>query len=221
MTTEATASDEPGQELSSTGTLAARAVALQRRADARVLVGVTGQPGSGKSTLAVRVAASLGSTAMVVPMDGFHLGNQELDRLGRRDRKGAPDTFDVDGFLELLGRLRSRPDEPVPFPEFDRVEDEPIPAAGEVPRHVSIVIVEGNYLLTQEYDWGRARPMFDEVWYVDLDPSERVRRLVGRHRQFGMTLEQATGWARGPDETNALLISKMRGTADVIVVADP
>ena len=44
---------------------------------------------------------ALGDRAVVVGMDGFHLANAELLRLGRRERKGAPDTFDVDGYVAL------------------------------------------------------------------------------------------------------------------------
>src|SRR5579884_2593077 len=60
----------------------------------RVLLGITGPPGAGKSTLADAVVAAVGDAAALVPLDGFHLPQAELVRLGRRDRMGAPDTFD-------------------------------------------------------------------------------------------------------------------------------
>ncbi len=221
MRTEAAAAAESVGESTVVETLAVRAVALQRRAEARVVVGVTGPPGCGKSTLAVLVAARIGDDAAVVPMDGFHLRNDDLTQLGRRDQKGAANTFDVDGFIELLHRLRVHPTQPVTFPEFDRIRDEPVRAAGEVAPDVSIVIVEGNYLLTQEHLWNEARPLFDEVWYIDLDHAERLRRLVTRHRQFGMTLEEASTWANGPDEANAVLIERTRSTADLLVALEP
>ena len=85
--------------------LVARARAL---ADAgpRQLLGIAGAPGAGKSTLAERIVAAVGPAARLVPMDGFHLAQAELVRLGRADRKGASDTFDANGFVSLLRRLR-------------------------------------------------------------------------------------------------------------------
>ena len=71
--------------------------------DGRVIVGIVGPPGAGKTTLAATLVAAAAArhgagTAVVLPMDGFHLANEVLEALGRRHRKGAPDTFDGDGF---------------------------------------------------------------------------------------------------------------------------
>src|SRR5947207_15332686 len=102
----------------------ARARALA--AGGRRLLGLAGAPGSGKSTLAAALAAALAERAIVVPMDGFHLANAELARLGRAGRKGAPDTFDAAGYVALLRRLRSQPaHEPVYAPAFRREIEEP------------------------------------------------------------------------------------------------
>jgi hypothetical protein len=59
-------------------------------ASRRVILGITGTRGAGKSTLCAALLDTLGEDAVLVGMDGFHLANQELVRLGRRDRKGAP-----------------------------------------------------------------------------------------------------------------------------------
>src|SRR6478735_12010411 len=72
----------------------------------RALLGIAGAPGAGKSTMAERLVSRIGPEAVVVPMDGFHLHDDELARLGLGDRKGAPETFDVAGFTALLRRLR-------------------------------------------------------------------------------------------------------------------
>src|SRR6478735_5447282 len=92
----------------------------------RRVLGITGAPGSGKSTLAASLAALLSPAAAVLPMDGFHLANAELERLRRRDRKGAPDTFDADAYVSVLRRLRSGDDSVVHAPAFDRVIEEPV-----------------------------------------------------------------------------------------------
>lgn len=72
----------------------------------RRIIGIAGAPGVGKSTVAELLGARLGPTAVLVPMDGYHLPQAELVRLGRRDRMGAPDTFDVTAFVATLTALR-------------------------------------------------------------------------------------------------------------------
>src|SRR5687767_13420188 len=134
-----------------------RARALAERGT-RTILGIAGPPGGGKSTVARAVVAELGDQARLVPMDGFHLAQAELVRLGRRDRMGAPDTFDAAGYAALLRRLRS--DEPVVYtPEFRREIEEPIAGAIAVPNSVPLVVTEGNYLLL----WPEIKPLLDEA----------------------------------------------------------
>src|SRR6188508_3001950 len=145
--------------------LLARARELAARGGRRIL-GIAGPPGGGKSTVARAVVAELGSDARLVPMDGFHLAQAELVRLGRRDRMGAPDTFDCAGYAALLTRLRSR--EPVVYaPEFRREIEEPIAGSIAVPRQTPLVVTEGNYLLVGDHGWAAIRPLLDEAWYVE------------------------------------------------------
>src|SRR5262245_1678528 len=108
--------------------LVARAAGLVS-GGARRLLGVCGAPGAGKSTLAGALATALGRRAVVAPMDGFHLAQAELDRLGRADRKGAPDTFDAAGYVALLRRLRTATEPVVYAPRFHREIEEPIAGA--------------------------------------------------------------------------------------------
>jgi pantothenate kinase len=99
--------------------LVARAAALAA-GPGRAVLGLTGPPGAGKSTLAAALVEALGDRAVLVPMDGFHLADTELARLGRSDRKGAPDTFDAAGYVQLLRRLLERTDDVVYAPVFRR-----------------------------------------------------------------------------------------------------
>ena len=183
----------------------------------RRILGITGPPGAGKSTIAAAVAVALGEDAVLVPMDGFHLADAELRRLGRRDRKGAEDTFDAAGFVALLRRLRELADEAVYAPEFRREIEEPIAGAICVPRSVPLVVTEGNYLLVEAYGWAPVRGLLDEVWYVDCEDGLRLDRLIRRHEQFGKPPAAARAWALGTDQRNANLIATTRGKADVTV----
>lgn len=180
----------------------------------RVLLGIAGTPGSGKSTVARMLAAALGPRAVVVPMDGYHLANQELARLGRQARKGAPDTFDVDGYRAALLRLKAPLDDTVYVPHFAREIEEPIANAIPVSREVQLVISEGNYLLVPEGPWARIAELFDDRWYVEVSSTTRMTRLVERHQRYGRTPTEARAWAETVDEPNARLIERHAGRAD-------
>ena len=170
----------------------------------RRLLGVVGPPGSGKSTLAALMAQHLGGKAQVVPMDGFHLAQVELDRLGRAARKGAPDTFDAAGYVALLRRLRDQaPDEVVYAPDFRRDIEEPVAGALPVLSQTPVLITEGNYLLLDSDGWAPVAGLLDEVWYLHVDPALRRQRLAERHQRFGRSREQALAWIARTDEPNA------------------
>ncbi|MCX5067469.1 nucleoside/nucleotide kinase family protein [Micromonospora lupini] len=196
--------------------LVARARSL---ADAgpRQLLGITGAPGAGKSTLAERVVAEVGPSARLVPMDGFHLAQSQLVRLGRADRKGAADTFDANGYVSLLRRLRRLEPTSVYAPEFRREIEEPVAGAIEVPPSVRLVVTEGNYLLVPDFPWQEVRTLLHEVWFLDLDAELRQRRLTARHEAYGRSPEQARAWALGSDEANAARVTPTADRADLVV----
>jgi pantothenate kinase len=184
----------------------------------RTLLGIAGAPGAGKSTLVELLAAALGDVAAVVGMDAFHLANAELDRLGRRSRKGAPDTFDAYGYAALLARLRANADPVVYAPSFDRSIEESIAGAVAIAQDVPLVITEGNYLLLDGDGWSSVRPCLDEVWFLDLPDEVRVARLTARHERYGMAAAVAAKRARtGSDGRNAAVVEATRERADVIL----
>jgi pantothenate kinase len=183
----------------------------------RQLLGLVGAPGSGKSTLAQALHEAFPGVSQVVPMDGYHLANVELARLGRAGRKGAPDTFDAAGYVALLQRLRGqRADEIVYAPEFRREIEEPIAGAIAVLPDTRLVITEGNYLLLDEGPWSGVAALLDDCWYVDIDPALRMERLVARHREFGRSTVQAVDWVERTDEPNARRIEATRGRARIV-----
>jgi pantothenate kinase len=180
----------------------------------RYVFGLAGPPGSGKSTVAALLADELG--AIVVPMDGFHLDNAELDRLGLSGVKGAPETFDAAGFVRLVEQLTHTTDA-VSAPAFDRVADRTIDAAITVEPDDHIVIVEGNYLLLDRPPWAALGELFDRTGYIDVDDATRVERLVARHVGHGRSPADAREFVQMSDEANAAIVAASRHRADVMI----
>ncbi|AEG43310.1 nucleoside/nucleotide kinase family protein [Isoptericola variabilis] len=218
MTVDPSPSTRPATPLT-TAQLVARARAVAAR-DGRTILGITGAPGAGKSTLARTIVEALGPRlAVEVGMDGFHLSNAVLEELGRRDRKGAIDTFDDAGYAALVARLGDARagDPPVYAPVFRREIEEPIAAGVAVPGDVPLVVTEGNYLLATSGAWPDARARMAEIWYLEVPDDVRLARLEERHHAFGKSRDDARRWARGSDQANADLIVTTRDAADLVV----
>lgn len=196
--------------------LARRVERLARSGD-RTMLGITGPPGAGKSGLAAALRAHLGDRAALVGMDGFHLAQRELERLGRAERKGAPDTFDSHGYAALLRRLRANAEPVVYAPLFDRGLEEAVAGAVAVEQSVPIVITEGNYLLLRRDGWTAATAQLDAIWYLDLPDDVRRERLIRRHQRYGRSPESARTWALVRDERNAELVHSGMPLAGLVV----
>jgi pantothenate kinase len=190
-------------------------------AGGRRLLGITGAPGAGKSTIAAQVVDALGDAAVLVPMDGFHLANTELERLGRRNRKGAIDTFDAAGYVALLQRLRSPDHETVYAPVFRREIEEPIACAIPVAADVPLVVTEGNYLLVPDEPWAAVRELLDDAWFVAPDEMTRIDWLIARHVAFGKPPDVARAWSLSTDQRNADLVASTVARADLVVRLEP
>lgn len=171
------------------------------------LLGLTGAPGVGKSTL----AAALGRP--VVPMDGFHYADVELRRRGLLDRKGAPETFDAEGYAALLGRVRTGE---VVAPVFERDLEQPLAGALWVPPD-GTVVTEGNYLLLDEPRWRAVRAEIEVVWHLHVAADVRRERLVARHVAFGKAPADARTWVERVDEPNARLVEAAAERADLVI----
>lgn len=202
-----------------------RLVALLPEAgEPRRVVGIAGPPGAGKTTLVETVLAAAAADARLrgriahLPMDGFHLPNAELDRLGRRDRKGAPDTFDAVAYAAVLAAVREVPRRVVTAPAFDHAVGEPEPDALTVPTDADLVLTEGNYLLLDDPQWHAVRASLDESWFCALGDDVRQHRLVRRHVAAGRDPDDATAWVHRSDEANARLVTEGAALADVVLV---
>jgi pantothenate kinase len=184
----------------------------------RFTIGIVGKPGAGKSTLTSYLMEMLPEDyASLVPMDGYHLSNRQLQQLGLLDRKGAINTFDTNGFVNLLKRINSEINKDIYFPIFYRNIEESYAADGVVYAKTKLVITEGNYLLASEGGWEQVAPELDEIWYLKINDELRLERLIKRHQEFGKDLRAAEAWARGTDEVNARLIELTASKADVII----
>jgi pantothenate kinase len=195
-----------------------RVTELLNSANGRIIIGIVGKPGAGKSTLSSYLIEKLPKESVaLVPMDGYHLSNKELDALGRRNRKGAPDTFDSNGYAALLQRIATSTED-VYFPIFHREIEESIAAEGVVTAKTKIVLTEGNYLLHDQGGWKNVAPILTESWYVEVDDVVRLERLVDRHQFYGKERQAAYDWAHGTDENNAQLVEGTKELADFLVL---
>ncbi|WP_407319848.1 nucleoside/nucleotide kinase family protein [Isoptericola halotolerans] len=209
-TSTAPAVDEPLERL------VRRAAALAARGG-RTMLGITGAPGAGKSTVCEGLARELGDAVAVVGMDGFHLADDVLATRGSLGRKGAPDTFDVAGYVALLERLRRHDEAVVYAPRFDRGLEASIGGAVPVPAEVPLVVTEGNYLLGIDGGWQRVRPLLDAVWFLEVPARERTARLVARRVSHGHATGPARDWVHTVDEGNARVVTAGRHRADLVV----
>jgi pantothenate kinase len=208
--------------------LLARARHLGASRTTPVVIGVVGAPGAGKTTLVESLVAELNrgtpdpeeQAFAHVPMDGFHLSDQELTRLGVLDRKGAPETFDVDGYAALLHRLRLPREAVVYAPGFERTIEQPIAGVIPVFPSATTIITEGNYLLLDRPGWGEVRNQCTEVWFCEQDNDLRIQRLIERHIRFGKSPADAEAWVHTVDEKNARLIQATKANADLIVTLE-
>jgi pantothenate kinase len=190
---------------------------ISKNTEERYLIGIVGKPGAGKSTIVEKLKKKFPDDLVsAIPMDGYHLSNEILIRQGKRERKGAPDTFDVASFVELLKRVKSAEGE-IRFPVFHREIEASVADEGMVPVEAKVIVTEGNYLLAKEYGWNEVAPLLNKCFFIDIDDELRLQRLIDRHIKYGKTFEEAKAWSEGSDEANARFIERTKLLADGII----
>ena len=205
-------------ELSSIDEALSRIKDLALKHSGRFIIGIVGKPGAGKSTLTSHLIENLPKDSVsLVPMDGYHLSNLQLKNLGLSDRKGAFNTFDSNGYVSLLKRINTETDQDIYYPVFHREIEESYAADGVVLANTRIVLTEGNYLLFDKAGWEKVAAELTEIWYININDSVRIDRLVKRHEFYGKDKESALNWATGTDEINAKIVESTAARADVII----
>ena len=180
---------------------------LLQSASPRTIIGIVGKPGAGKSTVVSEIEKRFDSSEVcVIPMDGYHLSNETLIEIGRRDRKGAPDTFATQEFISLIRKVKNDHTSEHRFPIFHREIEASKKDEGIVPIGAKVIVIEGNYLFSEEHNWNGVFPLLDHTWFIEIDNEVRMQRLIARHVKYGKTPEEAEYWSRGSDEANAQYI---------------
>jgi len=191
-------------------TISALITDIGLRAHEQVLVGLAGPPGSGKSTLARDLVDEINArrqyTAAVLPMDGFHLSNLQLERKGIASVEGAPETFDVDGFIATLSRIRSPGRKTVYVPDYSRVLREHIAASVAIAAETNIIVCEGNYLLLESGEWKDVWTYLEHAWFLNVEWAICRQRLTARHIASGKSVAAASEWVDRSDKGNYDLI---------------
>ena len=173
----------------------------------RSIIGIVGKPGAGKSTIVSEIEKRFDSSLVsVIPMDGYHLSNEELISINRRDRKGAPDTFDTQSFISLITKVKNNPELEHRFPIFHREIEASKADEGFVQSGIKVIVIEGNYLFSEEHNWQGVFPLLDHTWFIEIADEVRIERLIARHIRYGKTPEEAESWSKGSDEANARFI---------------
>jgi pantothenate kinase len=184
----------------------------------RAIIGIVGKPAAGKSTVVEQIASEFSPDLVcVIPMDGYHLSNETLIELGKRDTKGAPDTFDPVSLIALLKRVKNETEAEHPFPIFHREIEASVQDEGVVRKSARVIVIEGNYLFSREHGWDGLFELLDHTWFIEVDDQIRIPRLIARHIEFGKTPEEAEAWVRRSDDSNAKFIDSTAGRASNII----
>ena len=157
----------------------------------RYFIALSGPPASGKSTISEKLVKDLtlkGHNSSILLMDGFHYDDQILKQTSLLLKKGAPETFDVMGFLNFLFRLQNENE--VAIPIFDRSLELSRSSAVIISKETRVVIVEGNYILLRTHPWRELHKFFNSTIMINTKHEILEKRLIERWRSFNIPEEE-------------------------------
>jgi len=157
----------------------------------RYFIALSGPPACGKSTISEKLVKDLtlkGHNSSILQMDGFHYDDQILKQKSLLLKKGAPETFDVMGFLNFLFRLQNENE--VAIPIFDRSLELSRSSAVIISKETRVVIVEGNYILLKTHPWRELHKFFNSTIMINTKHEILEKRLIERWRSFNIPEEE-------------------------------
>ena len=181
----------------------------------RYFIALSGPPASGKSTISERFISDLnakGYQSSVLQMDGFHYDDQILKDKNLLLKKGAPETFDVMGFLNFIYRLQ-REDE-VAIPIFDRSLELSRSSAVIISKNTKIILVEGNYILLNSHPWKELHKFFNSTIMINCEEKVLEQRLIERWKNYHLTNEEIENKVYKNDLPNGVNVLKNSITPD-------
>lgn len=158
------------------------------------IIGVAGSVAVGKSTIS-RLLQSLLSRwpahreVSIVTTDGFLYPNAELEKRGLMERKGFPESYDVQKLLDLLEQIKSGQTD-LPVPLYSHEYYDLLPGKMDTLHSPDIVIVEGLNVLQVGPPLQNNQPRvhvsdyFDFSIYVDADPEIIETWYIERFMSF-------------------------------------
>ena len=137
--------------------------------------------------------------------------------MGRLNRKGAPDTFDVAGLGHMLVRLKENSEVRVAVPVFDREIEIARAGARFIDQSTNRIIVEGNYILVDREPWSNLRSFFDWTVFIDVPEDDLRRRIRGRWEFFGFSEAEVLDKMESNDLPNGRFVRENSAKPDMIV----
>ncbi|MEE0124873.1 MAG: type I pantothenate kinase, partial [Enterococcus faecalis] len=157
------------------------------------IIGIAGSVAVGKSTTARLLQRILARTfkrrnVQLITTDGFLYPNKVLEEQGIMDRKGFPESYDMEKLINFLNEVKSGKDE-IKAPVYSHSVYDVIEGEYELIQQPDILIVEGiNTLQLPANQQIYVSDFFDFSIFVDADPALIEKWYLER---FGALLDTA------------------------------
>ena len=184
----------------------------------RYFLALSGPPASGKSTISEKLTNDLnkkGYKTSTLQMDGFHYDDQILKEKKLLLKKGAPETFDVMGLINFLSRLYK--EEEVAIPIFDRSLELSRSSAAIISKNTKVIIVEGNYILLNNYPWKELHKFFNSTVIINCEEKVLEQRLIERWEKFNLPKDEIKEKVYKNDLPNGVSVLKNSIKTDYIL----